>query len=553
VAGEVRVADGALELVLPAAFVDGARWPLLLDPLIGSVLTIDGSTNDDTQADASFEELSQRYLAVWLRTFSATSAVVRGQLLNVSGAPVFGTLFLSSTGVASRPRVATLNGDGRFLAVWVQDSPGISEVLAMPCHPATGILYEPKYLDSGAPGSLHHVDVGGERLGSGFAWAMAVWDDDTAGIVASRLQVQTTGLLTSTPFVLAADTLLGDTHGTPSISRSTGDAGIYAVAYTRRASPVADADAHVSLVDRHGSVQGSAKLFDTPDNEIEVDVDGGGVGNGNWVVASGTSLSGLDVLRATPVRWTGSALAISPPVVISSNLAYGDSFSVGQRPGKAFIAWHERSFLIDVVNLRGLDPATCMTCESTLLVNVVDSGKPAYPTVSLSASSSGAYYNTLGLVLWNRLTTTVFTTHGDIVAQLIGVIGTSGTYTDLGGGCGQGGFLDASQAGEPAIGNGYFVPGITGADPLASVAIFNITVPQSPLTCGACSFAPYLLTSLVPVVGGAASPVVPIPCNPAYVGVALDLQYSVASPSSTPCSLYPHFSYSNIVRITLGT
>jgi len=46
---------------------------------------------------------------------------------------------------------------------------------------------------------------------------------------------------------------------------------------------------------------------------------------------------------------------------------------------------------------------------------------------------------------------------------------------------------------------------------------------------------------------------VPIPCNPAYVGVSLDIQYTVASPSSSPCASYPHFAYSNIVRITLGT
>jgi hypothetical protein len=52
----VRVAGDRLELALPAAFVDGARQPLTLDPLLGTAFQIAiGTSNDDGEPDVAYD------------------------------------------------------------------------------------------------------------------------------------------------------------------------------------------------------------------------------------------------------------------------------------------------------------------------------------------------------------------------------------------------------------------------------------------------------------------------------------------------------------------
>lgn len=87
---EVAVAtryDGAgrIELVVPAAFVSEARYPLVVDPVVGSVMTID--TVSVGQQAVAQDAVGGRYMVVYA-DYSGATAVVRGRIFDGGGTPL---------------------------------------------------------------------------------------------------------------------------------------------------------------------------------------------------------------------------------------------------------------------------------------------------------------------------------------------------------------------------------------------------------------------------------------------------------------------------------
>jgi hypothetical protein len=73
--------------VLPAAFVSRASLPLVLDPLVGTVL--DGATgvNDDFDPDVAFDTTENVYLIVWERWYASDNTAIRAQRFTSGGSP----------------------------------------------------------------------------------------------------------------------------------------------------------------------------------------------------------------------------------------------------------------------------------------------------------------------------------------------------------------------------------------------------------------------------------------------------------------------------------
>jgi hypothetical protein len=119
--GSMAVVDGALHLRLPAAFVDTAALPLVLDPLVGAVIpATTGGQNLDPQA--AYDAGLAKYLVVWWRRYSASTGDVYGQFVHretTGGADLSGSSVVIRSGANSqRARVADCSVRNAFVVGW---------------------------------------------------------------------------------------------------------------------------------------------------------------------------------------------------------------------------------------------------------------------------------------------------------------------------------------------------------------------------------------------------------------------------------------------------
>jgi hypothetical protein len=552
VQGELAIEGDILSLTLPESFVAAAAWPIVFDPLLGTTFTADGSVNDDSEPDVAFDASNGRHLIVWKRTFSASNSDIRGQRVLQTGALDGGTLFFNSAGVVTRPRVADANHASRFAVAWSQTDGGFDTVHVQLCDPATGALSSFTNIAHGAPGTYSAPDIGGEVLKNPYKQVVLVWDEDGVGIRAVKLNVEATGdwSVGSSIETLAFDSTLPlflATVDAPTISRAAGNIGLYGIAYLRKPL-LGNAEAYALIVDRDlNVVNPSTNLTSSSDSETFVDIDGGGIFDAQFVVGTvRTTSGGTSSVTATSITAGASTMQVGPTTTVSTGPT-GTSCAVGWRPGKAYVAWIQSVVFFNQLQVKGIDPASCATCENPLTLGSILLGTSGF---GLCMNSQGGNYDDpRGMIVWQEESPGT-STDQDIRGQLLEALGSGATSTNIGGGCGLGGTI--TNPVPPAVGNGFFSLQLTGADPAASVAILNINAPASPFACGPCQWVPFLLTFTVPVVGGAGGQFVPIPCNPSFVGQQVDAQWNVISPSATGCSLFPGGSLSDRLRLTFG-
>ncbi len=107
--GSLRWNGSELDFVLPAAFVDGARLPLVVDPLLSSLTAVTSGTIEDRAPVVAHHDSSFNvYLVVWRRTISAANHdVMAVRVAAVGGAVTGGLLGLETTPAdAGAPQVA---------------------------------------------------------------------------------------------------------------------------------------------------------------------------------------------------------------------------------------------------------------------------------------------------------------------------------------------------------------------------------------------------------------------------------------------------------------
>jgi hypothetical protein len=129
--------------------------------------------------------------------------------------------------------------------------------------------------------------------------------------------------------------------------------------------------------------------------------------------------------------------------------------------------------------------------------------------------------------------------------------GQSGNVVDQGGGCGGGG--TAAVAGAPAIGNCGFRILLQGADLASPAALLVLGDHRATVACGTCVILVPMITLGQPVVGGAATATVPVPCEIGLMGSEIGAQWLVVGTSASPCGLARNVSASNRLRLILGS
>ena len=79
--------DGAgnLQLIVPAAFVDSASYPIVIDPVVTPVFIPSDTFFDDSQAAVAQDLTTDTYMVAWRRTFSTGGAGIYAKLFTATG------------------------------------------------------------------------------------------------------------------------------------------------------------------------------------------------------------------------------------------------------------------------------------------------------------------------------------------------------------------------------------------------------------------------------------------------------------------------------------
>lgn len=548
VEGSLDFAHGVLELRLPASFVDAATLPLVLDPPIGSTLTLTGfPTLDERDPDVAYDATTDRYAVTYERVVSGQRRIMIRRF-DGAGALVGGTIVVRTppAGVdAFDPRVAGLNLRDAFVVCWTENN----DVLAVAVAAVDGALSNVVTVAGTADAEIT-PDIGGDATLTDDD-CVVVWDNNSSNRIQAR-QVQ----LTST-FVLGAIAspvgivdLVADSVnvGEPEIAKSGGAGGVYLAVWRRDfASTDSDIrgaifDRNLNMVDSFVAIEGSTRDEDSP----EVDGDGS-----RWAVvyeqAEATPDNGSDNVVCRHVELDGSGGRVDPAVLIEADVNDDE-----QNPA---VAWCGDSCLIAAPDeytsgsaiydlyVRSVDPYTCLNCENRFSLEVSSTRDADYVRLCSTFHGEADPAADLAMIVWESLDATV--PDGEIVGRLYRT--TDGLVADLGGGCGNGGTLFATCAHQ---GNNGFA--LRLRTPTSSANAWLVLSPDVfGMTCGSCTLLPnpwtgYVLAATTDPTGRAEIGLA-IPNSSALVGLTLYSQWLVAGGSCAALGV----DFSNAVRITI--
>jgi len=552
----LRYHNGELELRLPAEFVDSAVYPLLLDPLVGTVVDVEIEPVPNRRPDVAYDASSGRYLAVWDREFSASLSVILARRLSTSGSPVGSVIVFPGGSFARKPRVANSNAANHFIVVYELES-GPHRIIARAVRASDGTLGPVgPTIDVSSEGALLDPDVGGQGEASAAlpAATIVVWRDEAAGqLLFQRLLVHADGTLETSgeKTVLVADTLLSE-QTLPRISSTSGTLGRHLIVWRQE---IYFQDGLFSIRGRVVGTDGQFKSSSQTLGELEdgavdhPDVDGL---DSNWVVAwerrpsgGGTGISARRVTYFNTLVPMGTSSIVD--VTSAPFLFTATRPTVAWTPQKSWVAWRQSALLAGwSLRIAGLNSSSCAVCETSQQVATFNGGDNVYLSVTTTASGgSSTGFN--GLLVWSEGDGVAPTIH----AQALALDANGGTAVNQGGGCGAGGTATANQ--NPAIGTSNFQLSLSGTIPSAPFTILNLATPGLMFQCGPCQLVPLATTVVLPVSStGFASFQAPIPCILGLVGSQIDVQWSTLTPGLAPCPQTAGFSASNRLRLTFG-
>jgi hypothetical protein len=529
-AGELRLVGDELELVLPASLVDDAAYPLLLDPLVGTTVTLSGTGAVSSPAVA-YDVTNDVYFVAWDHEPGGGLHELRGALVSAAtGAVVASSLIGMNNTLEYQASVGNVNASDRFLLAYHSNAGGVpfAEVRAYAVSAVTG-AQSGGLTVIGTGNSAHsRPDVGGVRNGSNDA-ALVVWKEDGFGLRGAQVTVETTGApILDATFTVTSDP--GDDN--PAVSHAAGALGSpYAVVWERAG------DIWGRAIDSDGNELAPERQITLPlgfNVKARPDVDGDGT---DFVVAWEREESLASPFRdvyAAPVTLAGGLLSVGTVVAIEANADDDErNPAVAFAGDKSFVAYVDTDGT-DNVYVKGVATLTAEVCEVGMALNTpAEDRAPALASEWAGGSSAGD-----GLyVAWRG---------DEILGQRLEAFG-GGVVTDLGGGCADGGTMDSK--GPAAVGNQDFTLGLTGSG--GSLALLSISLPTLPFICGSCETIVLgsFLDVPAPIAGGKASLPVPIPFDSALAGVQVHAQWTALGIATSPCALFPNVASSNRLEI----
>ncbi|MFO1077836.1 MAG: hypothetical protein U1E73_08935 [Planctomycetota bacterium] len=534
VRGGMRVVGDTVELSLPAAFVDSATYPLVLDPLIGSSFLIANiAGGSDVQPGLAFDVTTQRYLVVWSVPMSATAAQIRAQFVSATGFVGQQMLLSSSATPGIRPAVANVNSQDLFAVSWVGG--GYAQLASIDA--ATGAI------STTVPwvtllATTTGVALGGDvRTGAGTN--RVLWTITSTGSVAGtqstfvRLATVTGG----TPVLGTQSTLSqnqADDYAAPAVSRHCGSNGTWLTAFAFRSTTVPTFAGVVvtpvsSLTTNPTVCQSQAWNWTVPLGAFPLHASVAIQADNAFLVAHQSTATTI-AMRSVYTLSCGAPPTLGTLFDPTGTSGPDDHPEVDWADGRYVLAWrHTNSTTPHAMVMAFLGTAS----GSQALVEGATVATQHDPTVC-TRWSGGDTGNDEALLSW---------ANAGIKGRRWEKSGT-GTVTNLGGACGTTGFNDyATYTGTPVIGSGFTMDLLSPTGPVVALVVgFSAT----PLGCGPCTLVP----SPDLMLGALTSAHVTLPFDPGLIGLDLIAQWVQWRPGG--CPLYPTLGVSNALKFTIA-
>jgi len=545
-AGSKRLCDGGLELVLPAAFVDTAHYPLELDPLISTATqALAGSDNDFP--DVAYDAASDTYCVVWTQYLGGGQSQVVGSVWAASPLTYGYAFAINQPGDEDGVRVTNIAGLGLFVLIWVNYEPAGNWISGLALEPVqqTGSNVFP--IDG--PFDVYAPAVSGEATVLDDD-CLVVWMDSSLGLLGCSVALDPQLQATVGTFQSIAS---GDVSE-PAISKQGGNIGNHLVTWTYR--PLGQPGwIRAQVVDHDMNLLGPAAwVQNAPQNADFSAVDGDGFKFlVSWEEQEVGNPSTTDVLGKILTVGSGGITSVGGVLDLSTRpnmFDYApDVAMLGDKFGLAYMVADPAALFDDDSYVRVLSAAGA-TIGDELQLDVTPGINYPYehaPRLIGKRAGDPASASDEGLVVFADQNTAA-TFDSDVGLQAVEAMGLGGTITDLGGGCGPGGL--AISAGPAALGNADMPLELYGAQPLA-VPFVLLGLPNARITCGVCDFVDPSNAWFVPNTAGTATTSFGIPGDPVLVGFAFDIQFVSLNVLYVGCPALPGVASSNIVRATI--
>jgi hypothetical protein len=544
-AGTARATATGVELALPAAFVDAAAYPLVLDPLIATAQQALAGADCDFP-DVAYDAYADAWCVVWTQFFGGGTT---GVVASVWDADTFGfgyAFAVNQPGDEDSVRVTNVAGTGLFVMVWTNYTAAGASV--------SGLAFEPVQTQATSVFTIAGPGNVGAPILSGEATlfdddCLVGWIDGTYGLLACSVAIDQNLQVSGTQPIQIA----GGNVTEAAFSKQGGNPGLHLVTWVDR-PPGLPGWVRAQVIDHDCNLVGAGVWVQNATQDCGFPaVDGDGF---RFLVAweeqevgnpSATDVRGrLLTVGANGVTTVGGALdlgGVPGTVDFAVDVArLGDKFGIVWMRGIAAPAFGDDCFFRAV---GGLGAAI----GAELRLDVTPGTQYRYehgPRLIGRCAGDANLAVDDGLAVFADQNVTTF--DSDVGLQQVEAMGAGGTVTDLGGGCGPGGV--ASTPGPAALGNQALALELFGA-PVLSVPFLFLALPGPTLSCGACTVVQPLTVTFVPSTAGSASSPLAIPGTAALVGFAFDFQYVSWNVAYVGCPAFPGVAASNIVRVTL--
>ncbi|CAN0506563.1 unnamed protein product, partial [Discosporangium mesarthrocarpum] len=99
---------GRIELVVPGDFLDGADYPIVVDPIVGSQMAPQSGFSD-SEPDIAYDPVEERTCIVWRRQFTINDYRIRAVIHDVNGNQVGPLIAVTNSGFTYTPTVSFAN------------------------------------------------------------------------------------------------------------------------------------------------------------------------------------------------------------------------------------------------------------------------------------------------------------------------------------------------------------------------------------------------------------------------------------------------------------
>lgn len=554
--GQIRFDGQHLDLVLPAAFVDSAAYPLTLDPLIGSLVTItDGAAS---QPDVAYAATSDVYLVVWQHTVSSSDRDVFAQRVRLDGTLVGSRLTLDSgTDDVYSPRVAYVRVRDAFYVVEEERAAAGRQVWGRAIAAGSGAmgawtLIQGAFNLAGLVYEGIEPDVCGERTTSASADECVVvyvnphvLGGPNYGVVSREMNIAA-NLSSSILRTVTVDTDVNARH--PAVCNSGGDGRALIITWEHSPTQIyvramSMDSAFLSAV---GYITGNS-AGTIPISQPAVDGDGT-----NFLMsytredANNPSLTDL-----WTINWRLPSSS-SGQLIYSRQAFFVNNPSQSELDSAIALARHGANVGVTFYAVTWAEGDPNVRTDSRIAVADGYGNRCGPVDTFRTFSGSPKVAATYGGGLDGDDRAMAVCTNGvDVLAHAWEVFGNGGPIVNLGGGCGLGGTLAAD--GPMAIGNPDWALVLNGANNgQTTSSILWLAAGGNPITCGPCrviardaSLGTYSATN------GAVRVPLPLPCGGYNIGLSLSWQFVSLTPSVNPC-LGLGLSFSNILSTTFG-